>query len=98
MIVVPERVCAWEECKQVFTPTTHNMIYHTDECCKRATNARIMKRYHERKAVRNGAKRVCKTTGCGTLLSRYNESKICAKCEAQIEEAPTKSLLEVLGL
>jgi hypothetical protein len=74
------------------------MIYHTDECCKKATNARIMKKYHERKARRGGAKRVCKTVGCGTFLSRYNDSKTCGKCDAAVEERKTQSVLEVLGL
>jgi hypothetical protein len=80
----------------VFTPTTHNMIYHTDECCKRATNARIMKRYHERKAARKGARRICKTPNCGTLLSRYNESKYCGPCEHAAEENRNKDILKLL--
>ena len=82
----------------MFTPTTHNMIYHTDECCKKATNARIMKKYHERKARRKGAQRVCKTSNCGALLSRYNDSKYCGACDRREEDAKTESVLESLGL
>ena len=82
----------------MFTPKTHNQIYHTQECCKKATNARIMRKYYEDRARVGGAKRVCKTPNCGTLLSRYNSSKYCAKCEAQKETNRTRSVLEVLGL
>ena len=91
-----ERVCAWGECGVVFTPAKHNQIYHTDECCKRATNARLMERYYEDKARMNGAERVCKTPHCGTFLSRYNESKFCAKCEAAAEVGRTKTVLDAI--
>lgn len=93
-----ERVCGWDECKIVFVPATHNQIYHTQECCNNATKARLRAKYYERKATRAGAKRVCKTTGCGTLLSRYNDSKHCAKCEVAEENNRTRTILEVLGL
>lgn len=73
--------CAYTECGVLFEPKTHNQRYHTSECCKLATNKRIMENYYARKARRQGHIRVCSTEGCTTKLSRYNDSKICGKCE-----------------
>ena len=92
-----QAVCAYEECGKLFTKTTHNQKYHEGECCRLATNARIMKKYYERKARKGGAKRFCATPGCQTLLSRYNPEKICAKCEEQAEKKATDELLEMMN-
>lgn len=82
-----ERVCEFEECGILFTAKTHNQKYCCDEHRNRATNRRIMARYYESKARRGGAHRVCSTPGCATRLSRYNPSRVCAKCEAEIQAA-----------
>jgi len=76
--------CANAECLKEFDPKTHNQKYHSDECCRIATNKRIMEKYYEKKAIRNGAHRVCKK--CKSKLSRYNQSDVCASCEKRINE------------
>jgi len=71
-------ICANKECAKEFEAKTHNQKYCSDECCRIATNRRIMEKYYERKAIRNGALRVCK---CGNRLSRYNNGNLCSSCE-----------------
>lgn len=75
------RACARDECDEMFVAKTHNQIYHDDECCRIATNKRIMERYYERKQKRSGQRRVCNGNGCDTLLSRYNDGDLCSMCE-----------------
>lgn len=90
------RMCEYKECGKIFTAKTHNQKYHTDECCRLATNARIMEKYYERKARLKGTVRVCKSIDCETKLSRYNPSTICASCERKDQERDRHSLLEML--
>ena len=71
--------CAREECGKEFTKVTHNQKYCTNECCRIETNRKIMKKYHERAAIRRGKKRVCRN--CATSLSRYNANEVCGACE-----------------
>lgn len=92
-----QAVCAYKECGKVFTKTTHNQKYHDDECCRLATNARIMEKYYERKARRGGKKRICESRGCTTVLSRYNASKYCAKCEGEKETNAKNELLAMVS-
>lgn len=91
-----QAVCAYKECGRVFTKTTHNQKYHEEECCRLATNARIMEKYYERKERRGGSKRICKGPGCQTQLSRYNPSKCCAKCESKADKKANSELLDML--
>ena len=91
-------ICANSECKKDFTPKTHNQKYCTDECCRIATNRRIMEKYYERKAIRNGALRPC--AKCGCQLSRYNKGEHCATCEKNIDLATrvkVKRMLDDIG-
>ena len=76
-------ICANKECKKDFDPKTHNQKYCADECCRVATNRRIMEKYYEKKEIRNVAERGCKK--CGAQLSRYNETTICASCQKKID-------------
>jgi hypothetical protein len=55
-----------------------------------------MKKYYERKAIRQGARRICEHPGCGTILSRYNDSKKCATHENKKKVDKNKKLLESL--
>jgi hypothetical protein len=71
--------CSNKECAIDFEPKTHNQKYCSDECCRIATNRRIMEKYYEKKAIRNGAYREC--SKCKTKLSRYNSADICVLCE-----------------
>ena len=78
-------ICANVDClnDKNFEPKTHNQKYCADECCRVATNRRIMEKYYEKKAIRNGATRGCKK--CGSQLSRYNETPLCASCQKKID-------------
>ena len=77
-------ICSNKECSKEFEPKTHNQKYCTEECCRIATNRRIMEKYYEKKAIRNGALRVCKR--CSTKLSRYNDSFLCVSCNRKMEK------------
>ena len=72
-------ICGNKDCAKEFNAKTHNQKYCCDECCRVATNRKIMEKYYEKKAIRSGAKRECKK--CKSNLSRYNQSTICTKCE-----------------
>lgn len=72
-------ICGNKECAKNFDAKTHNQKYCSDECCRIATNRRIMEKYYEKKAIRNGMFRQCK--GCKLQLSRYNQNDLCAACE-----------------
>lgn len=78
-------ICANKEClnEKEFTPKTHNQKYCSDECCRIATNRRIMEKYYEKKAIRNGATRECKK--CRTQLSRYNDTPMCTSCQKKVD-------------
>ena len=84
-------ICANTECNKEFEPKTHNQKYCTDECCRIATNKRIMDKYYERKAIRNGASRPCKK--CKAQLSRYNKSNICSVCEKSLSIENRKKIM-----
>lgn len=75
--------CALESCLNSFEPSTHNNIYCSPECCRIATNAKIMERYYANKRKRSGAVRICENDGCYNELSRYNMGDSCAECEAR---------------
>ena len=53
-------ICINLECKKKFDAKTHNQKYCSDECCRVSTNKRIMEKYYEKKAIKNGALRYCK--------------------------------------
>lgn len=72
-------ICSNKECSKEFEAKTHNQKYCSDECCRVATNKRIMEKYYEKKAIRGGAYRECRV--CKTKLSRYNQSNLCVICE-----------------
>ncbi|QIN94060.1 hypothetical protein PP459_gp173 [Streptomyces phage Wakanda] len=92
------RTCAYVECGLEFEPKTHNQRYCSDDCCRRATNARLMKQYYERKARRQGRIRVCANPKCETRLSRYNDGKVCQGCAAAQEAERRQQLLNIVGL
>ena len=85
-------ICNNKECSKEFDSKTHNQKYCCDECCRVATNRRIMEKYYEKKAIKNGAFRGC--SKCESKLSRYNKSNICAACE---KSGSSKSKNNILG-
>ena len=88
-------ICAREECQESFSKKTHNQKYHNDECCRLATNSRIMERYYERRAQRNGSSRLCRSCK-KTKLSRYNSSEVCSPCKRGKNDAANATLAYIL--
>jgi len=88
-------ICAYKECFNEFEAKTHNQKYCSDECCRTATNIKIKERYYENKARLNGKKRICKTSACKILLSRYNERPYCAKCSSKEEQNDKSFILRI---
>jgi hypothetical protein len=83
-------VCALEGCVETFEKRVHNQRFHSRECCRVYTNARILAAYHEKKQkVTTG--RVCKSRTCDTLLSRYNDDDYCASCQQKQHRKKLKS-------
>jgi hypothetical protein len=87
--------CSNKECGKDFEPKTHNQKYCSDECCRIATNRRIMEKYYEKKAIRNGAFRQC--TKCKTKLSRYNQGNLCSTCEKKVNVTNRSKLLGMIN-
>lgn len=87
--------CANEGCSERFEKKTHNQIYHSDECCRQATNRRIMEKYYANRDRKQGKTRLCKQCKA-TKLSRYNESDTCSACAAKIEENKNNSVLDMI--
>ena len=87
-------ICFNKECAKKFDAKTHNQKYCSDECCRIATNRRIMEKYYEKKAIKNGALRPCKK--CKSQLSRYNQSNYCATCEKNIDITNKNNLLRMI--
>lgn len=88
--------CDRPGCDEWFTKKTHNQRYHNDECCRLATNAKIMEKYYERRAQRLGHTRMCKSCNT-TKLSRYNDDQICSPCKAKKQIARNSSVLDMLS-
>jgi hypothetical protein len=88
-------ICGNSECAKDFDSKTHNQKYCSDECCRVATNKRIMEKYYEKKAIRNGLHRVCKS--CKAKLSRYNQTNICAGCEKKIDISQKNKILRSIN-
>ena len=90
------RVCGYTECAKDFDSKTHNQRYCSDECCRLATNKRIMEKYYEKKERRKGGKRVCKNKGCLTVLNRYNDLEVCAGCLVKNKSRNIQLIREVI--
>jgi len=87
-------ICANTECAKDFDSKTHNQKYCSDECCRVATNKRIMQKYYEKKAIKNGASRLCKE--CKSQLSRYNAENICSSCLKETNPRSKKLLQDII--
>lgn len=70
------RNCA--QCNAEFIPKAHNGIYCSIDCRKIVTNANVLAKYYENKAILSGdTQRLCKRKNCSTILSRYNKEDLC---------------------
>jgi len=88
-------ICFNKECAKEFESKTHNQKYCSDECCRVATNRRIMEKYYEKKAIKNGMLRQCKK--CKTKLSRYNQSDLCSTCNKKTTIKQKNKLLDMIN-
>lgn len=89
-------ICGNKECAKEFEPKTHNQKYCGDECCRIATNRRIMEKYYEKKAIRNGTVvRTCKK--CSTRLSVYHTEDVCSTCQNRVNQKNKDKLLRMIN-
>jgi hypothetical protein len=88
------RECANTECAKSFEVRRVNMIYCTDACCKQATNAKLIARYHAKK----NKSTVVRRCSCGAKLSRYNTHMQCHACILAAEQQDRIMLLGELGI
>lgn len=88
-------VCAREGCDVEFEPKTHNQKYHDNDCCKLATNTRVMVNYYKDRDRRNGVERWCEKCQ-ESKLSRYNESDICSSCRQKAKIEANNSVVQML--
>lgn len=91
-------ICANDGCNNSFTKTTHNQKYCSDECCRAATNKKIRDKYYQEKERLAGKKRTCSEKTCKNILSRYNETDICAECTAKQENKVKNELLRIFNV
>ena len=91
-----EFVCARNGCNAIGVRKTHNQKYCTDECCRLATNTRIMEKYYERQDQRNGKTRFCKVC-LTTKLSRYNDGQVCSSCKTKREVAANAAVADMFS-
>lgn len=88
------KLCANKTCEKHFEARRVNMIYCSNECCREATNSKLIAKYHENKLVKI-EDRVC---SCGVKLSRYNKDESCHACQMRIESDKNKETLARLGI
>jgi hypothetical protein len=88
--------CDRPGCEVWFTKRTHNQRYHDAECCRLATNSKIMEKYYERRDIKKGVARTCKSCGV-TKLSRYNDSQTCAACSSKREQEVNASVQAMIS-
>jgi len=82
-MTLQSKICANPECGKLFEPQVHNAVYCSVDCRKIITNKNVLDRYYENKKRKNNKKRVCRTSGCSTILSTYNSENICEICKTE---------------
>lgn len=82
------------ECGGKFTASKSNQIYCRSECTRKASNKKIIERYHATKKLKANTDRKCE---CGAKLSRYNEDSVCNPCKQGKKELGRIDLLRKLG-
>lgn len=89
-------ICARTECSETFSKKTHNQKYCSDECCRLATNTRIMEKYYERQDQRRGKTRFC-ILCAKTKLSRYNDTQVCSSCKTKQEVTANAEVVDMFS-
>lgn len=79
------------ECQQDFEFKTHNQKYCSNQCCRIATNKRIMQKYYEKRRRLSGEERIC---NCGAPLSKYNPDDTCSSCSSKRTKNKTNTAME----
>ena len=87
--------CEREGCETDFAKRTHNQIYHDAECTRLATNVKITKKYHDKRAIKLGYARYC--SSCEAKLSRYNPDTVCGPCTLKKETQRNNSVSDMLS-
>ena len=87
--------CEHIGCNVVFPKKTHNQRYHDDECCRLATNQKIMEKYYQRRAQKLGHIRHCDT--CSSKLSKYNSGLTCNSCLQHSETKRNNMVADMLA-
>ena len=81
------------QCGTDFEFNTHNQKYCSPQCCRVATNKRIMDKYYAKKSRLSGETRLCE---CGSKLSMYSPENICTLCQNKKKRGKTKLAIEVM--
>jgi|SRR5215203_963548 len=82
-------------CTNSFEAKRVNMIYCSNECCRAATNAKLIARYHLNKKLLT-EDRFC--IACGSRLSKYNKDLSCYSCQNKSASEKRKETLAKLGI
>jgi len=88
-----DRVCL--ECGNTFTASKSNQIYCKSECTRKASNKKIIEKYHAAKELKKAKDRRCDT--CNSKLSKYNADPTCNPCQQGKKELERINLLRELG-
>lgn len=80
------------ECQNDFEFKTHNQKYCSTQCCRVATNKRIMEKYYQKRRRLAGEERLC--LECSALLSKYNSEDICSMCSSREVKSRTDKTKE----
>lgn len=81
-----EIVCHRKGCGNIFKKKVHNQKFCSKECCRIATNEKLLLRYYDNKRpVDEG--RICASIDCTTILSKYNKDQFCGACKLKREVA-----------
>lgn len=89
-------ICARSGCENQYEAKTHNQKYCGAECCRVATNERIMLKYYAKRDQKAGKARYCKKCK-QTRLSRYNDSQVCGSCEAAMIAEANNAVARMLA-
>jgi|ERR1044072_3120360 methylphosphotriester-DNA--protein-cysteine methyltransferase len=87
-----DRVCA--QCGGSFTAVKSNQIYCKTECTRRASNDKIIERYHANKSLKIKERRC---DSCDSILSKYNDTDTCSPCRQGKRELQRMELIKKLG-
>jgi len=88
--------CARNGCTNTFLKATHNQKYCGAECCRIATNSRIMQEYYRKRDQKAGKTRYCQKCK-KTKLSRYNDSSVCRPCSTANAAAANNAVQDMLS-